>query len=251
MTERRPTALLTCGILAALLYVAMTLLVGQLWDGYSAGSQMISELSAIDAPTRPLWLLLGTVYSVLMIAFGWGVWTSSPHRRIPRVLGILLIIHGGFSAYWPPMHQRAALAAGGRTLTDTLHIVWTAVTGLLFLFEAALGAAAFGKRFRVYSVVSLVIALAAGAVTGTYTSDLEANLPTPWAGVWERIGAGVYMLWVAVLAIAVLRAPTEEIGHTAPNVSTSVIADGGASSLAIPGTRGMLTARQTKRLQRL
>ena len=212
---------------------------------------MISELSAIDAPTRPLWLLLGTVYSVLMIAFGWGVWTSSPHRRIPRVLGILLIIHGGFSAYWPPMHQRAALAAGGRTLTDTLHIVWTAVTGLLFLFEAALGAAAFGKRFRVYSVVSLVIALAAGAVTGTYTSDLEANLPTPWAGVWERIGAGVYMLWIAVLAIAVLRAPTEEIGHTAPNVSTSFIADGGASSLAIPGTRGMLTARQTKRLQRL
>jgi hypothetical protein len=42
--------LLVCGILASLLYVVMTLLVGMLWEGYSAASQTISELSAIGAP---------------------------------------------------------------------------------------------------------------------------------------------------------------------------------------------------------
>jgi hypothetical protein len=66
-------ALLACGILAALLYVAMTLFVGLLWDGYSVASQTPSELSAIDAPTRPLWMLLGTVYAVLMFAFAWNL----------------------------------------------------------------------------------------------------------------------------------------------------------------------------------
>jgi hypothetical protein len=35
---------------------------------------------------------------------------------------------------------------------------------------------------------------------------MEANLPTPWMGVWERIGIGVFMVWVVVLATALLRA---------------------------------------------
>ena len=39
--ERWRKPLLTCGILAAVLYVAMTLFVGLLWDGYSAADQTI------------------------------------------------------------------------------------------------------------------------------------------------------------------------------------------------------------------
>jgi len=38
---------------------------------------------------------------------------------------------------------------------------------------------------------------------------LAANLPTPWMGVWERINIGVFLLWVSVLAIALLRAQVE------------------------------------------
>jgi hypothetical protein len=29
---------------------------------------------------------------------------------------------------------------------------------------------------------------------------LEANLPTPWIGLWERININVFLLWVVVLA---------------------------------------------------
>jgi hypothetical protein len=35
---------------------------------------------------------------------------------------------------------------------------------------------------------------------------LEANLPTPWMGLLERIDIVTTMLWIAVLAIALLRA---------------------------------------------
>src|SRR5262245_28528432 len=111
-----------------------------------------------------------------------------------------------FGCYWPPMHQRAVPAAGGGTLTDTLHIVWTIVTGLLFVLETGFGAASFGKGFRAYSIVTIAIVLACGAVTGTYAADIQANLATPWAGVWERLSTAAYMLWIAVLAIALLRA---------------------------------------------
>ena len=200
-------ALLTCGILAPLLYVAMTLLVGLLWEGYSIVSGVPSELAAIGAPTRPLWIWLGIVYAVLMVAFGWIVWTSAPPNRPLRVVGALLMAYTVFGQFWPPMHQRAVLAAGGGTLTDTLHLVWAAITGLFFVLIVGFGAAALGKRFCVYSIVTLVIGLACGAVTGTYASAVQADLPTPWVGVWERISIAAFMAWIAVLAIALLRTP--------------------------------------------
>jgi hypothetical protein len=45
-----------------------------------------------------------------------------------------------------------------------------------------------------------------GVLTGLDQPNLEPNLPTPWMGVWERINIYAYMLWVVVLAIALLRA---------------------------------------------
>jgi len=200
--------LLTCGILASVLYVAMTLFVGLSWEGYSIVSGVPSELSAIGAPTRPLWMWLGGFYAVLMVAFGWIVWKSAPPgRAAQRVVGALLMAHTVFGQVWPPMHQRAVLAAGGATLTDTLHLVWAATTGVFFVLIVGAGARALGTRFRVYSIATLVIVLACGAVTGTYASRIQANLPTPGVGVWERISIATFMAWIVVLAIALLRAP--------------------------------------------
>ena len=205
--ERSRRSLLACGILAPVLYIAMTLLVGLLWEGYSILSHVPSELSAIGAPTRPLWIWLGMVYAVLMIAFGWSVWRSAPAKRALRVVGVLLMVYTVFGQFWPPMHQRAVLAAGGGTLTDTLHLVWAMITGFFFMLIVGVGAVALGKRFRVYSIATMVIGLICGAMTGTYAAQVQADLPTPWVGLWERISIVTFMAWIAVLAMALLRAP--------------------------------------------
>ena len=105
-----------------------------------------------------------------------------------------------------PCTKRAVLAAGGGTLTDTLHLVWAAITGAFFVLIVGFGAAALGKRFRVYSIATMLIGLACGAVTGTYASQVQADLPTPGVGVWERISIAVFMAWIVVLATALLRA---------------------------------------------
>jgi len=200
--ERWRRFFFACGIGASVLFVAMTLFVGLFWEGYSVISRVPSELSAIGAPTRPLWIGLGIVYAVLMVAFGWMVWKSAPPNRALRVVGALVVAHTVFGQFWPPMHQRAVLAAGGGTLTDTLHLAWSVVTGVFFMLIVGFGAAALGKRFRVYSIATMVIVLACGAVTGTYASRVQADLPTPWVGVWERISIATFMGWIAVLAIA-------------------------------------------------
>ena len=197
--------LLVCGILAALLYVAMNALVPLLWPGFSVWSQTISELSAIDAPTRSLWVALGAIYGVLLMAFGYGVRSCDRRSRPLRIAGALIIADGVFCLFWPPMHQRAVLAAGGATLTDTLHIAWTMVSGMLMMLSIGCAAAAFDKRFRAFAVATIVLLVAFGALTGTYAASVQANLPTPWLGVWERVDAGLLMLWLIVLAVALLR----------------------------------------------
>ena len=142
-----------------------------------------------------------------MVAFGWIVWKSAPPNRPLRIVGAQTDSVHGVRANRPPMHQRAVLAAGGGTPTGTRHLVWAAITGVLFMLIVGFGAAALGKRFRVYSIATMVIGLACGAVTGTYASQVQADLPTPGVGVWERISIATFMGWIAVLAIALLRAP--------------------------------------------
>jgi hypothetical protein len=208
------TVLLVCGILSSLLYVAMTATVALRYEGYSAASQTISELSAIGAPTRPLWVGLGFAYTLLVTAFGWGIRLSAHGNRPLRVVGGLLVAYGLTGLVWPlaPMHQRAVLEAGGGSFSDTMHIALSIVTVLLMLIAIGYGAAAFGRRFRLYSIGTIVILAAFGVLTGRDGPRISANLPTPWLGVWERIDIGVFLLWVVVLAIVLLRQETAAPG---------------------------------------
>ena len=72
--------LLACGIAFAILWIGMDIAASLLYDGYSYRDQTVSELSAIDAPTRPFWFALGTLWSLLVIAFAVGVRQSAGRR---------------------------------------------------------------------------------------------------------------------------------------------------------------------------
>jgi hypothetical protein len=203
--DRLVRVALLCGIVSSLLYVAMNAFIPMRWDGYSSAAQTVSELSAIGAPTRPLWVSLGTVYTLLVAAFGWGVMTTVRRNGAMRVAGGLLMAYGIIGLGWPPMHLREVLAAGGATLTDTLHIVFAIVTVFVMLLAIGFGGAAGGRGFRLYSIATMVVLFACGALTIPDALRIQANLPTPWVGMWERINIGVFLLWVVVLAISLWR----------------------------------------------
>jgi hypothetical protein len=197
--------LLLCGIGSSLLYVAMNILIPPFFVGYKAASQTVSELSAIGTTTRALWMPPAIVYTLLVAAFGWGVWLSKAYgRRLPTV-GKLLVIYGVAGLFWPPMHQRAVLASGGATVSDTMHLVFAGITVLLMFLAITFGAGAFRKSFCVYSIVTMLAMLVLGILTAIAAPAVQANLPTPFAGVWERINIGLFLLWIVVLAIKLLR----------------------------------------------
>ena len=197
-------SLLICGILSSLLYIAMNVFIPTLYEGYSSVSQTVSELSAIGAPTRPLWFVLGIIYTLLVTAFGVGIWQSASQNRSLRIIGVLMTIWGVIGLTWSPMHQREVIAAGGGTFTDTWHIVMSMITLVMMSLMIGFGAAALGKRFRIYSLITIIAFIIFGILIGTEAPGISTNHATPMIGVWERINIGVFMLWVVVLAIVIL-----------------------------------------------
>ena len=82
------------------------------------------------------------------------------------------------------------------------------VVVVLMLATIGIGATALGKAFRYYSIATLAVLLAFGALTGLDAPRIAANEPTPWVGVWERINIASHLLWVVVLAISLMQAVT-------------------------------------------
>jgi len=194
-------ALLICGVASGSYYLAMTAYVTSQAVGYSSMSQAVSELSAIDAPTRPLWVVLVVPYAISLIAFGWGVWLSANGSRALRAVGGLFVAEAVIGAFWPPMHLRGAETS----LTDTLHLVWTAGWLAVMLTVMGLSAAVLGRRFRMYTLLTLATFVTFGVLTSMEATRFAAALPTPYLGLWERVNMSAGMLWTAVLAVTLLR----------------------------------------------
>lgn len=182
-------------------YVFMNIVVPTQYPGYDSASQTVSELSAIDAPTRQFWFVLAIFYSLLFMAFGSGLWLSSKENRKLKYVAVIIIFDAVIGFFWPPMHRREIIAAGGGTTTDILHLAWSFVHLVLMLLMIGFGAAIFGKTFRVFSLVIVLIFIIFGILTARDSSGIENNLPTPYLGIWERINIGAYMLWVIIFSI--------------------------------------------------
>lgn len=196
-------ALLYCGIASSLWYVFINILVPLYYEGYSMVTFTVSELSAVNAPSRISWVLLCIFYPLLFAAFGWGILSTAAGRKALHRTGSVIILYCFFNLYWPPMHMRGVEPS----LTDTLHITWAFITVIMMMAIMISGAAAAGNSFRMYTFTSIVLMMVFGILTGMESPNIPVNGPTPMIGVWERINIGLFMLWVILYSFAQLKNP--------------------------------------------
>jgi hypothetical membrane protein len=129
ISKRLQNFLLMGGILATVTYLAGDVIGGLLYPGYSFTSQTISELVAIEAPSRPVTNTLFMIYSMLAGAFGVGVlWRAGRDKRL-RLTGALFLgstIFSGIGYALAPVHVRGvgtlASASGEPADTRSRHL---------------------------------------------------------------------------------------------------------------------------------
>jgi len=194
------------GMLSSLVFISADLISATSWKGYSYCSQVISELMAINAVPRPVAVPLFVVCDILVLTFGSSLLIFTTERRL-RLAGGFIIgagITSLITTLFFPMHLRTEAA----TISDTIHIIFTGVTTVLMLLAIVAAAAVYGKRFRYYSIFTIMILLIFGALAGLDVPRIADGQPTPWLGLTERVTIGAYVLWVAVLSIRLSRFST-------------------------------------------
>ena len=196
--------LLVSGILSSLIYVAIDLVSASRYPGYSLVNQAISELSAIEAPaaSASLWKWLGPIYGSLFMGFTIGVLRAARGNRALRRSGWIMLAFIGWGMLWPffPMHQRGTET----TVSDLGHIILGGGSSVLILGFIGFGAFALGNRFRNWSLATMLVYFLTALGTFSYVNEVVAGDSTPWLGIIERIMIYAYLLWVAVLAVALL-----------------------------------------------
>jgi hypothetical protein len=204
------TILLGSGVVSLVWYVATDALASW-WDKeYSYTDQTFSELLAAGAPTRTLMVALnGIPYGLLVAAFAAGIWASASGTRRRRITGAMLAGYaatGTLTGVFLQMDRREVIASGEATLRNTFHGPGTMVMSLFLLVAMVAAATLLGRKFKYYTYATVVTLVVFGVLTSLQIGQMEANEPTPWMGLKERVNIYATMVWISVLAIGLLSA---------------------------------------------
>jgi len=205
--------LLFCGIGYGVTYiVANDVIAARMFDGYSRLDQAISELSGTQALSRPFLTAMLPAFTLLVLGFGVGVWRAAGPSRALRATGTALIAHGLMFPVWLlfPMTSRDQLATSGGGVNDIGHMVLSVLSLTLILTQMGTSAAALGRPFRYFSVAMAATLLVAGGYTASTAPATAAGDATRWMGLIERIMYGSWLLWMAALAVVLLRRRGDE-----------------------------------------
>jgi hypothetical protein len=193
--------LLSCGILAPLLYLGTDWLAGWFLKGYSFTAQSISELSAAGSPTRLLVVSLTLVAGVFMIAFGWGVWQAGGQALLPRLVGALVIgntVAGLIGTiFFPP-------SFGERPIFGSMGVIIMFLSVIFFVLAMVAGAVAYTGWFRILSIAIPATYILLAILRFATATPSSAGGTVSLVGAQERTMSYSFLLWAMALAIYLL-----------------------------------------------
>ncbi|HLX57777.1 MAG TPA: DUF998 domain-containing protein [Ktedonobacteraceae bacterium] len=221
MTNKQRTTrlLLACGAIGPLFFILVFLIEGATRPGYSAWHNFVSSLGT--GPGGWVQIANFLICGALMLCFA---------------VGLRQVLRSGKSSVWGPVLLGIfglALITAGIFVTDgslgyppgtrgsgpqTLHGMIHGVAGLITFSSLTIASFVMARRFAgdpgwkgwaLYSIVTGIL-IAAFFIASTTVSALDANgvLPGSPTGFLQRIAIIAGWVWIALLAIRLLRQGT-------------------------------------------
>jgi len=196
--------LLLCGAFSPLVYIFMTILGGEMREGYSHSYHAVSELLEAGAPNKLLMDALLFLSNILSVLFGIAVLAlvkESYHKRRIGIMGASLLIIAGvlgcIITLFFPMDPRSIVI----TFTGLMHLILVGVLSILGIVTPVFFAIWFRKQtdyvqYSTYSIITVFIIL----VTGGYAA-YSAFTESPIMGLAERITIAANFQWTIVIAL--------------------------------------------------
>ncbi len=208
--------LIAAGAIGPLLFILVFLVEGAIRPGYSAWHNFVSDLSLSNQG----WLQIANflICGVLVLCFAFGL------RQIFRsgkgstwgplllgIFGLSLIIAGIFVTdpslgYYPP-----GTSSSTHTLHGTIHganapIAFGSLTVTIFVLTWRFASDPDWRGWALYSLVTGIILVASFiASLAVAVLDEKGILPNAPTGLLERIAIIIGWVWIALLAIRLLR----------------------------------------------
>ena len=196
--------LLICGAFSPLVYIAMTVIGGEMRPDYSHTYHAVSELLEAGAPNKLILDTLLAMSNILGILFGLGVFqlVLESHRKTHTgVFGaaclIVISILGLLTALFFPMDPRNVTL----TFPGLMHLITVGVMSILsitatFLLASWLKKQTDYSKYGTYSYISAIIILLSGILAA-----VAAIKESPIMGLAERVTIGASLQWTFFLAL--------------------------------------------------
>jgi len=191
--------LVSCGIVAPVLYVITVIVGAALRHDYSHIVNAVSELLSNGAPNKAVLDIIFNIYNALLLAFAIG--GSIALKNAPRpcriAMGIFIAIQIlSFSWGFFPMDPLGAQATFAGTMHNILGGVVALATILLpLLMGLGLGRVNSFQKYAVYSFVTSAIIFVSG-LTGVSLAGQGIQV----FGFFERITIGSFEVWIFLTA---------------------------------------------------
>ncbi len=193
--------LFLAGILGPIVYILNVVLGGIITPNYSHIQNAVSELTQRGAPNIVILSTLFVVSAILILLFGIAVMMRYKHQnRRLYAGGVLIVIYGIFAASLASVFPQDPLG-GESTFTGTMHLVVAGLTAFVIMGGILLIGLGMDKqtgpwrRFRLYSVITVILVFVFGAPTPILIMNKIQLL-----GLFERITQLAYLQWFVVFA---------------------------------------------------
>jgi hypothetical membrane protein len=187
------------GILSVILYFLHVILGGIFYEGYNPLAQAVSDLTALNSPSRNIARVFSLLYGICAVLFsiGFFVYLKNKINKIVTVSSFVFCLMNTISFFGYTFFPLSESGYAG-TFQDKMHMIVTVLVVLLTIVSLLLFYIGFlrtkeHKRIGVISISALLI-LMAGAILIKIT-------PKEYFGVAERINVYSIIIYTGILAL--------------------------------------------------